>query len=517
MKLNAKILWKDLTRVQETALTADYMERTLTTYTLYTEGISVHADTLYILPDDRCLEAFHQNQSEAAVTAVCLWPSPRQDLKAHWNYLFMDEDVSLNQILLELEDIFTRYNQWEHDLTLSLSRIGTISDLCHISLPIFGNPIMVHNRDYEIVGSAEANGMRFDYPLKEPGTDYLNETVTKDLFFRSDYPTAAKYTAPQYWLDDEDDMLSIYVNIFDEQQEYWGRIIIDGVNDQLMDGHLALLSVLEEAVRPLALKKTSYRAGSRKIFKRFAMEYFRAPQTFRREQLLTVMHLNGWHRKDHFFCVCAETSAHRLQLNTVEYESMVFDRHFHNYLSLTWNERLILICNLTLSGQSREKECRQLAYIIRENLYKSGISTEFQDFFDFPDYFLQAQSALYAGQTKNGTKWLFKFEDYALAHILRHGANTLPLKTLVPGYILALHQYDKKHDTAYLQTLQSYIESDAHTVKAIDKLYIHRSTFNSRMKKIREMTAVDLDSYENRMYLMIIFRILQKHPELLEE
>ena len=84
------------------------------------------------------------------------------------------------------------------------------------------------------------------------------------------------------------------------------------------------------------------------------------------------------------------------------------------------------------------------------------------------------------------------------------------MRTLIPASILELIRYDRTHDTSYYKTLLNYIEFDSHTAKAIDDLYIHRNTFKSRMKKIRELLDMDLD-------LMLIFRILKRYPELAGE
>ncbi|ANU76419.1 helix-turn-helix domain-containing protein [Blautia pseudococcoides] len=67
------------------------------------------------------------------------------------------------------------------------------------------------------------------------------------------------------------------------------------------------------------------------------------------------------------------------------------------------------------------------------------------------------------------------------------------------------------------KTLRNYIEFDSHTAKAIDDLYIHRNTFKSRIKKIRELLEMEPDSPQERLYLMLIFRILRRYPELASE
>ena len=100
---------------------------------------------------------------------------------------------------------------------------------------------------------------------------------------------------------------------------------------------------------------------------------------------------------------------------------------------------------------------------------------------------------------------------------MNRGADTLPVRTLIPGTLLELIRYDKVHETSYYKTLLNYIQFDSHTAKAIDDLYMHRNTFKSRMKKIRELLDMDVDDQKERLYLMLIFRILKRYPELAEQ
>ncbi|MDO5410242.1 MAG: helix-turn-helix domain-containing protein [Lachnospiraceae bacterium] len=521
MKLNTHILLLDLQRINKYQLASSYLECNLTGYTIYSQNITLQNNIIYIISSSSMLGKLHTseisvNTKSKNICFICLGCTSEIQYNDAFDYLIMEENVTLHELLLKLEEIFKKYDDWNKKLLFSQTHLKSISDLCNISLPVFGNPIMVHNKEYELLGHAQSPGCEFEYELKQHGSNYLNAAVTAELFLRPDYLKAMEYTTPEYWLDDDDKFLSIYINIFDDNQQYYGRIIVDGVNWNLRDGHLSLLMVLADAVRTLAIRQMFYKPGSLNLFKKYALQYFQSPQSFSRERLALAMDMNGWNRNDGFFCVCAETTSQREQINSIAYESMLFDHYFNSFLSLKWNNLLFLICNLEIAQKNSKNAYSNLAYITRENLYKSGVSTCFTDFYNFPDYFLQAQAALLVGREIDSTKWLFRFEDYALFYITHYGSHSLPLKTFIPGYIVKLWEYDKNHETAYLETLEKYIEFDAHTEKAIETLYIHRNTFNSRMKKIREIITANLDSYEERLYLMIIFRILHIHPNLLE-
>lgn len=517
MELNIHILRNELEHVSGYRGERDYLERSLSFYTLYQPDCVLRRDTLYLV-DSVSLAA--KIPGKESGTALLIIEGEEQEAAGYPDgcaWICMDGSLSADALLARLQDIFEKYDRWERGLSSVLSGERSIEALCRISLPIFHNPVMVHNREYELMAYAEAGGASFPYSLLQEGTNYLDRNITDELFFRSDYLTTLEFETPQFWSNEGEEYITIYSNIFDEDQEYWGRIVIDGVNGSLTEGHLALLSVFTEAVRALAVRHSGSKFNALAAFKNYALEYLRSPSGFDADKLLMAMRLAGWKRNGPFFCVCMELTEAGQELHSAAYESVLFDHQLYGYLSLEYEDRLLLLCNLGLGLEGRDEECRRLAYIVRDNLFKSGISTEFSDFFQFPDYYRQAEAALQSGKECSSTQWLFKFEDYALHYVLNRGANTLPMRTLIPPSILKLIRYDRTHDTSYYKTLLNYIEFDSHTAKAIDDLYIHRNTFKSRIKKIRELLEMELDSPQERLYLMLIFRILRRYPELASE
>lgn len=510
MKINAHILLRELEHVSSSDIGSNYLERNLAGYTIWNSGSVLRNDTLYFIERKEPLSLPGDKGGFSFLFLSGQDVSPCKGCDC----ICLDGKMSLEQVLLCLEKIFEKYRRWEERLSAVLTGERSIDALCRASVRIFNNPIMVHNWEYEVIGYGEKTGAEFPYRLVQEGTNYLDKNIMDELFFRSDYLDTLEYTTPQYWLNEDEELLSIYSNIFSDRGEYLARIVIDGVNGGLTDGALALLSVFTEAIRVLAVRQSDSKFNPLAAFKNYTREYLKDPSAFDKDKLLMAMRLAGWKRSGPFFCVCMELTDAGRNLHSASYESMLFDHQLHGYLSLEYEDGLILLCNLGMCPGGRDEECRRLAYIVRENLLKSGISTEFEDFFKFPDYYLQAEAALRSGKECSKTKWLFRFEDYGLAYILNYGAHTLPVETLVPACLLNLKQYDIAHETSYYKTLTNYIEYDSHTAKAIDDLYIHRNTFKSRMAKIRELMDMNLDAPEERLYLLIIFRILERYPEL---
>jgi sugar diacid utilization regulator len=70
-----------------------------------------------------------------------------------------------------------------------------------------------------------------------------------------------------------------------------------------------------------------------------------------------------------------------------------------------------------------------------------------------------------------------------------------------------LIDYDKLSQTDLIDTLDSYLNENASTIEAADKLFIHKNTLKYRLKKIESLLDVDLHSLEDCLRLLLAVKI----------
>lgn len=63
--------------------------------------------------------------------------------------------------------------------------------------------------------------------------------------------------------------------------------------------------------------------------------------------------------------------------------------------------------------------------------------------------------------------------------------------------------YDEENDTELLNTLRIYLRNFCNQSDAAKELHVHLNTLKYRLKKIAELTGVDLRDYDDVMYLQI--------------
>lgn len=71
-----------------------------------------------------------------------------------------------------------------------------------------------------------------------------------------------------------------------------------------------------------------------------------------------------------------------------------------------------------------------------------------------------------------------------------------------------LARYDEQHRSELLATLSTYLKQFGQIAAAASELHIHHNTLRYRLKKIEEISGIDLDDPEARFRTMVLFRIL---------
>lgn len=99
------------------------------------------------------------------------------------------------------------------------------------------------------------------------------------------------------------------------------------------------------------------------------------------------------------------------------------------------------------------------------------------------------------------------FDEYALEFLLKRGMADFRTDQICHPAVLKLQEYDMIHETSFSKTLYTYIKEKYNAVAAARALYIHRSSFINRMDRIRELVDLDLDDMDNRLYMLLSFRL----------
>ena len=140
---------------------------------------------------------------------------------------------------------------------------------------------------------------------------------------------------------------------------------------------------------------------------------------------------------------------------------------------------------------------------------KVGLSSECRDFFSLGLYLRQAQNAIITGNTVDPEASIYNFKEYSLYHILSHAYEPYNPMDVVHPAVVILMRYDRENGTEYNKTLRTFIACRYNVLKASGQLYIHRSTFTVRIKRIEELADIDLEDERTRLHILLSYYIME--------
>lgn len=170
------------------------------------------------------------------------------------------------------------------------------------------------------------------------------------------------------------------------------------------------------------------------------------------------------------------------------------------------------ILNLTRGGSKLQEIREYLTGFIREHMMQVGLSNPMPGLTGLPNLYQQACAVLSIGLRKNPHLWLFAFSDYLLDYIFDKFSCELSAEQAIHRGIYRLMAYDAENSTDYVETLKTYIEHQFNASLAAEKLFVHRSTFLRRIRRIEEVAGIRLDDPDEILHIMISLRLCQLLP-----
>lgn len=80
------------------------------------------------------------------------------------------------------------------------------------------------------------------------------------------------------------------------------------------------------------------------------------------------------------------------------------------------------------------------------------------------------------------------------------------------GSLALLMDYDLRHHTNLVETLQAWLDAFGDVVAAAESLYVHPNTFRYRLRRLAEVGELDLSDPEARFVAMLQLRVLGSDP-----
>lgn len=153
---------------------------------------------------------------------------------------------------------------------------------------------------------------------------------------------------------------------------------------------------------------------------------------------------------------------------------------------------------------------KELNHLMNLSYYKVGISMPFQS---LQNLHLRYEEAVFAMKADQATGIRF-CKDYALNYMI-HSIRKTPLAIdMIHPALAILHEADIRKNSQLYETLWIYLNNDRSILKTAEKMYLHRNSMLYRIKKIQELTDIDLEDPNECEYLRLSYMIEKDSPGL---
>ena len=142
--------------------------------------------------------------------------------------------------------------------------------------------------------------------------------------------------------------------------------------------------------------------------------------------------------------------------------------------------------------------------MLQEKIYRFQIQKKYTGFkYRIPAEFRAESRAM----QKQPDKLCFFIRDLRLEQALLDLKGNQKLKSCFEETFSILKNYDASHSASLMDTLKALTKAGGSKAQAADKLFLHRNTLIYRIKKIEELTGMDLTDHDTISRLTFLFII----------
>lgn len=423
--------------------------------------------------------------------------------------IFIPDDTDIIKLSNTLQIMVRQFYEWGETLSDLSNNATNLSHLLNASVPILNMEMLIVDKEYNYAAytkgflehNASWTGLGQATPLDSVNALLLDNRFA-DTFKNTDVFEYASLPIHGPLL-----CYNMFYN-----NEYIARLLAQFPDKEASQGDIQLVRFIGKAIEEIYKRYHDSLENSSTIqFHSLLRNIIEGgiPDT---ESRISFLSYRGWKAEHTYQIVKFQLNASKSSGLSLPYFCMQIEKIFKECSSVITPEGIYCVRNITL-GDSTRKFLDKLPYFLRDSFCKAGISNEFSNFYDLQIFSVEADTALIIGEGKDSMLWYYCFKDYSFTYLKNQCLKEFPFDQICHPAINTLIDHDKKEHSELCKTLRIYLEEKYNGSHAADKLFIHRTTFLYRMKKIEELTGIDFENIEERAYLILSFLLMEQDWE----
>jgi len=406
-------------------------------------------------------------------------------------------------------ELFARYQDWERKLDELVYRNAGLQELCEAGARMLENPICIHDDWFIMIAMSQElpRVMPPDYVMSS-SKKFVPRAIVEDFKFDTDYLETYAHRTAQFWRSAPNTPACLYVNLWDGDV-YQGRLLAVEHHRGFRSADYMMAEFLTQRAALLLQRQRLGGARSYRSMDDILFSLLQGEKTDPAEET-QMLQMLGWNKSDKFTCIRirSQQSSPTLVMEHVLHSDL-FQAFPGSYIMFEGHQQCVVL-NLTRQPTTLPRIRHALAPLCRDYCLYAGISSPVFGIRELHLAYYQADIALKQAFRQRDERWILPFSDCALDHILSSLQTPLQPLHIVAPELRLLRDYDREKGSQYFETLRVYLQQERDIPKTSEKLIIHRTTLLYRLKKIRELTELDMDDPNQRLYLMLSLWLLEK-------
>lgn len=460
---------------------------------------------LYLVLADRLPPRGH---AERGCVIVCIGDSERVSwYRSRCCVISLPDAYDFYRSFNIIQGIFDRFDAWEDTLS-DAAAAGDIQGILDASAEVFHNPIYAIDSDFHVLGVSVPEGAQEVSEELIPSDNGSLGIAAIDQFLEN-HTISTEVREPL--VINLLDQTTLNCNLFDEDDVYIGCATVHYISGPYHASDGQLVSHMGKALTKAMQELSEIEPDAHGVVRRALVNLLEGyPLDAIERDALKEGSGEGL-----FVCMRLKLASRSARVplgyvrNSVEGafpQSVVIEYH-HNSVAA------FVDFGSSRAGDYLQELRSKVEPFTHSMGMNVGVSDPFVDLMESRLRFLQANTALDIGLSRNPGVHVYMFQDYALYEMIEGALRDMPIELFSPTGLSTLIAHDATSATSYIETLRTYLNNNANIAKTSRDLYIHRSTLVERLERIKRELGDDFDDPDGQLRLRIILKALEMRKE----
>lgn len=423
--------------------------------------------------------------------------------------IIIPNETNLQKAFNYLATIFDKFYAWAAQLDQACDEFFSYDAIIRSCEPVMEDPLALLDANFNYVSYSKKQSMERGFEeLYVDESGRLPLEIINMLISNSDFNSLAQKKG--VWRYEGSEVM-LHANVFHDNT-FVGRLGVPYTNDEARNAYNAdILTIVVAEIEALyARLGTFFRQPAHNAKLRHVIAGLIEGAPAPREEIIQQLGAMGYEEHDTY---CLVQVRPQLQETTKRYTSVLL-AHLETLVSksicfVAAEKCYLLVDKSKTSTAAQKRFVNDINTFLRENYMMAGLSRDFTTVFELKTAALQTSIALSYGKRLNPMFWYVKYDSYAFFYALGCMCRDMPAAQVASHALQVLQEHDAASGTQLFATLQTYLEANYNAVEAAKKLFISRSTFLRRIDTIKKLTGINLESYDDRLYVELSYRLLE--------